>query len=586
MIVRAVVRDTHLEWWAATSASSEKFQDPNLSKDIIEGLEKLLQILEIKNDSVVMHSESISVAVKKVNGTHFQKTSFTVTGPSNLQIDDAPTKGLTPQASIVLPESLMDKLSPEKRQQASRLQFVYHQNNFLFQNSKTLDNETRVISGVLGLSVSNLTITNLKENIMITLRTTQSVTDNVSCTFWDLKQNNGFGGWSVDGCTVLNSTEKETVCSCNHLTNFGILLVRESSFCISHAQSKILDTFTYIGCGLSSIFLTVTLIVYLRFRKLRKAIPNKILIQLCVALLLLNLVFLLDSLLAKELYNAGLCISTAFFLSYVLLASFTWMSLESLHMYLTIVKVFNNYIPHFMIKLTVIGWGIPLVVVTIPTAINRKAFGLNNITSDDGSLSNFCWWTDSSIQTVVLTYFCVTYLLNFAMFIVVMVLLCRIKRRNPHSVRNRTMLQDIWSGTALAVLLGLTWVFGLFSAWESVNSVTAYLFTICNSLQGFFIFVFRCAMKEDIRRQWRKYFCCGILKNIPGRLLSGVTSVVSFSASSATLEIKDSKSKSPSSSNFSGLCTESKIPEDPTSDLTMSKNRKCPDMRDYDIGNK
>lgn len=31
-------------------------------------------------------------------------------------------------------------------------------------------------------------------------------------------------------------------------------------------------------------------------------------------------------------------------------------------------------------------------------------------------------------------------------------------------------------------------------------------------LAGFFIFVFHCAMKENVRRQWRTYLCCGSLR--------------------------------------------------------------------------
>ena len=33
------------------------------------------------------------------------------------------------------------------------------------------------------------------------------------------------GSWSTDGCTVLNdSSMLSTVCSCNHLTNFAVLM--------------------------------------------------------------------------------------------------------------------------------------------------------------------------------------------------------------------------------------------------------------------------------------------------------------------------------------------------------------------------
>ncbi|KAG7265435.1 hypothetical protein CRUP_038706 [Coryphaenoides rupestris] len=48
---------------------------------------------------------------------------------------------------------------------------------------------------------------------------------------------------------------------------------------------------------------------------------------------------------------------------------------------------------------------------------------------------------------------------------------------------------------ALLCLLGLTWAFGLMYVNES-TLVMAYLFTIFNSLQGMFIFIFHCVRKE------------------------------------------------------------------------------------------
>lgn len=97
-------------------------------------------------------------------------------------------------------------------------------------------------------------------------------------------------------------------------------------------------------------------ILSFHFRKIRRDYPSKILIQLCAALLLLNLVFLLDSWIA--LYNArGFCISVAVFLHYFLLVSFTWMGLEAFHMYLALVKVFNTYIRKYILKFCIVGWG-------------------------------------------------------------------------------------------------------------------------------------------------------------------------------------------------------------------------------------
>ncbi|KAL6473302.1 hypothetical protein MHYP_G00194900 [Metynnis hypsauchen] len=364
---------------------SQSSSNPNDNNKLIQAVEKLLQIIEMENETLTIQTPSLTVGLKKVNGTNFQKTSFTMTD-SGLQVDGGSTNGSTPQGSIVLPASLLNNLSPKEKNQTSRIQFCFYQQTSLFQYGVL--NTTKLISGVLASSVAALNISGLRENVMITLRNTESVSSdkNVLCTFWKSDLNNGSGGWSSDGCTVLSSTANETVCSCNHLTSFALLLDFSNQSITSYQQVIILNNITYIGCGISSIFLMVTLVMYLRSEKLRKVVPNKILIQLCFALLLLNLVFFLDSFLAKQLDSVGLCIPTVFFLSYFLLVSFTWVALESVHIYLTIVKVFNNYVAHFMVKVTLVGWGIPLIVVIIPVAINKSVYGITSTMLDNGSM--------------------------------------------------------------------------------------------------------------------------------------------------------------------------------------------------------
>jgi len=49
----------------------------------------------------------------------------------------------------------------------------------------------------------------------------------------------------------------------------------------------------------------------------------------------------------------------------------------------------------------------------------------------------------------------------------------------------------------LIVLLGLTWIFGLFYV-DSQSVFIAYVFTVLNSLQGLFIFVFHCLMSDKV----------------------------------------------------------------------------------------
>ena len=80
--------------------------------------------------------------------------------------------------------------------------------------------------------------------------------------------------------------------------------------------------------------------------------------NLSTALLFLNLSFLLDGWVASFQVE-GLCIAIAALLHFFLLATFTWMGLEAIHMYIALVKVFNTYIRRYILKFCVIGWGEP-----------------------------------------------------------------------------------------------------------------------------------------------------------------------------------------------------------------------------------
>ncbi|XP_034406831.1 adhesion G-protein coupled receptor G2 isoform X2 [Cyclopterus lumpus] len=476
--------------------------------------------LVLGGEAETLLSPAVALSVKPADGSNFQETFFSISDPNNVQVRGDPRLGrslradsTTPQGSIRLPQSLTQDMTGEQQQLATRVQFNFYQESTVYQDRSL--GIKKLNSGILGASVSNLSITELQDNVIIHLRNSEPVPANfvATCVYWDFTLNNKSGGWNPKGCFVRNSTDNETVCSCNHLTSFAILLDLAREIVISRKQATILTFITYIGCGLSAIFLSITILTYLAFGKLRKDIPSKILIQLCLALLLLNLVFLVDAWLALHPEAVGLCISTAWFLHYFLLVTFTWMGLEAVHMYQALVKVFNSHISRYMLKLSLVGWGVPMIVVIIVIAVDKDNYGLVSYGRfSDGSSDDFCWLAnDIAFYVAVVAYFCVVFIFNIAMFIVVLVQLCRLKRQNPHNMQHRTTLQDVRSVAGIMILLGLTWGFAFF-AWGPLNLPFMYLFAIFNSLQGFFIFMFYCAAKENVRTQWRTYLCCGRMR--------------------------------------------------------------------------
>ncbi|KAL7389918.1 hypothetical protein ABVT39_011840 [Epinephelus coioides] len=504
-------------------------------------------------------SPAVALSVKPADGSNFQETFFSISDPNDVQVRGDPRlrrsvrkDSSIPQGSIRLPPTLTQSLTSEQQQLVSRVQFNFYQESTVYQDRSL--GKRKLNSGILGASVANLSIKELQDDVVIHLKNMEPVPANfvATCVFWDFTLNDGSGGWNPRGCSVRNSTDNETICGCNHLTSFAILLDLSRETLTSRVQATILTFITYIGCGISAIFLSVTLLTYLSFGKLRKDIPSKILIQLCMALLLLNLVFLVDAWLALYPDAVGLCISTAWFLHYFLLVTFTWMGLEAVHMYVALVKVFNSHVSRYMLKFSVVGWGVPMIVVIIVIAIDKDNYGLVSYGKfSDGTSDDFCWLkNDIAFYVAVVAYFCVIFLFNLAMFVVVLVQLCRIKRQNPHNAQHRTTLQDVRSVAGITVLLGLTWGFAFF-AWGPLNLPFMYLFAIFNSLQGFFIFVFYCAVKENVRKQWRTYLCCGKMRLAENSEWSRTATQKTVKKSSMTKLRSLNSSKSSQSNNSS-----------------------------------
>ncbi|NXP38014.1 AGRG2 protein, partial [Leiothrix lutea] len=481
---------------------------PRISNRIIKLVDYIGLKLNLSTSSAAFVSPSLALAVVKTNRIRSSEMSFAVQDSADLQITLGvqTIQNLNNLGSITLPSLLLKNLPTEESALASRIIFNFFKKTTVFQDL-SLKNAS-LISSVISSSVANLTISNLTANVTVILQNIKPNQDNstVRCVFWDFNKNGGHGGWSYEGCTVKESRVNETVCSCNHLTSFAVLMDLYGNTPLNPTQELVLTFISYIGCGLSAIFLSVTLVTYIAFEKIRRDYPSKILIQLCAALLLLNLVFLLDSWIA--LYDTrGLCIAVAVFLHYFLLASFTWMGLEAFHMYLALVKVFNTYVRKYILKFCVVGWGLPAVVVSIVLAVSPDNYGL--ITTGKVSINGpdeFCWIKNRIVFYITAVgYFCLIFLINISMFIVVLIQLCRIKKKKQLGAQRKTSIQDLRSVAGLTFLLGITWGFAFFT----VNEVFTYLFTIFNTLQGFFIFIFYCVTKENVRKQWRRYLCCG-----------------------------------------------------------------------------
>ncbi|KAG7232349.1 hypothetical protein INR49_008955 [Caranx melampygus] len=249
---------------------------------------------------------------------------------------------------------------------------------------------------------------------------------------------------------------------------------------VDATNEQILTIITYLGCGVS---------------KLRRDYPSQILINLSLALLGLNLVFLVNSWLSSwGLYT--LCVAAASTLHYFLLTSFTWMGLEAVNMYFALVKVFNVYVPSYILKFCAVGWGLPLIICILVLIVNREAYGSHLYTDGQpmfdaaDNFNNFCWLQDNvTFYVSVVAFALLVFLFNIGI---------RHMRVNSPAGTHSGLMHDLKGVASLTLLLGLTWTVGFFT-FGPARMVLLYLFSGLNSLQGLFIFIFHCLMKENVR---------------------------------------------------------------------------------------
>uniref|UniRef100_A0A672YKI2 Adhesion G protein-coupled receptor G1 n=1 Tax=Sphaeramia orbicularis TaxID=375764 RepID=A0A672YKI2_9TELE len=336
---------------------------------------------------------------------------------------------------------------------------------------------------LIGLTVRGKTVSSLKEHVNITMNLTTSINSTLlpKCVFLNFSTNN----FSEDGC-VTQWTHDQVICSCNHFTYFGILMVSPN---ITDEDQRNLSYITLIGCGVSLIALFITLLLFITKRTIRADVSMKVHVNLAIALILLN-VHLLPSQAVAAFPSNGLCFYMALLLHYSLLATFIWMALEGFHLYLLLVRVFNIYIRKYLLKLTLVGWGVPAVIVSIVVAIDRNVYGRTPENPQISNSTEICYIKDYTVKMVTTVgLFCLVFIFNFIMLIVTVRRILSIRHSKEYGQNESSRAKrDVCTLMGISILLGTTWGL-IFFSFNGLPVAGLYAFCILNSLQGFFIFL-------------------------------------------------------------------------------------------------
>ncbi|KAH8370773.1 hypothetical protein KR093_004911, partial [Drosophila rubida] len=354
-------------------------------------------------------------------------------------------------------------------------------------------------------------------------------TENVSnptCVFWNYIDH----AWSPNGCSLESTNRTHSVCSCNHLTNFAILMdvVDEHQHSLFTMFDGNMRIFIYISVAICVIFIIIALLTLKLFNGVFvKSARTSIYSSIYICLLAIELLFLLG---IEQTETSIFCGFITVFLHCAILSGTAWFCYEAFHSYSTLTsdelllevdqtpKVNCYYL---------LSYGLSLSVVAISLVINPSTYTQNDYCVLMEANALFY----ATFVAPILLFFVAALTYTFLSWIIM-----RRKSRTALKTKEHTRLANVryvnCSRTSISTILTyfLSYIFSfdircsfvflllLSAVWgcayfylrgakldEDVAAIYGYCFVCFNTLLGIYIFVFHCIQNEKIRREYRKY---------------------------------------------------------------------------------
>ncbi|XP_073727070.1 adhesion G-protein coupled receptor G1-like isoform X2 [Misgurnus anguillicaudatus] len=350
-----------------------------------------------------------------------------------------------------------------------------------------------VISGdyVLGVWLRNRLrvkeIHNISEPVQLRFNNTNQ-NENGTCVYWHFDQNHN-GYWSTEGCST-SVTNTEFVCSCNRLGFFAVLINPKipEEIHIVH-----LNYISYVGSALSIGFTATAMIIFLCQRKKHSDHSMIIHAQLAGSLFLLHISFLCSAVFSDR--SDQVCKALGLILHWSLLATFSWTAIEGFHLYMLLVLVFNIYIRRYMLKISLVAWGVPTVTVMIYGIIDKYTSVYSKYAiyeeKDKSTNASICWITTPTVISYIAmnSYPGLVMIFNMVMLVVVLVKMHQLRSQDVQIKDNKKRLWKDWVFLhGFCFVLGVPWSLVFFTR-APLNLPLLYRFTILNSFQGVFLFL-------------------------------------------------------------------------------------------------
>ncbi|XP_068016680.1 adhesion G-protein coupled receptor G7 isoform X2 [Melanerpes formicivorus] len=393
----------------------------------------------------------------------------------------------------------------------ARVGFILYQNGKFFQ-SRIYESHSSVSKQVVSGNIDGGRISSVEIAFSPKYNMSELKLHDHACVFWDYTVND----WSTAGCA--KGRDQLLRCRCNHTTNFAVLM----AFQIKYKYAKPLEYISYIGVGLSMAGLVLTILFQIFTRKTRRSSVTWTLVSLCSSMLIFNIIFISgienqnarnqnsntssysqnylpydatsNTLLTSDIVGPpadSWCTAVAALLHYFLLATFMWTALNSAQLYFLLLRTMKPLPGHFIATVSIIGWGIPALVVAVTLGATYREGKALNYRQEE-----FCWLAaldqnqNFSMEKPMLWSFLlpVTFILLFNIIVFIKISVSVIWKKNQNLTRNKSdsFMKKATGTISIMVVLGITWTVGylMLINQEETSLVFSYLFCILNATQG------------------------------------------------------------------------------------------------------
>lgn len=276
----------------------------------------------------------------------------------------------------------------------------------------------------------------------------------------------------------------------------------------------------------STVFLGITLFIYLSVPDLRGRLHGHCLISLTFAFFVAFLLTSISYLTTTQL-SSGVCTTIAFFKHLSLLAAFFWLNVMCYDIWRTLRRTRTATAGRRFLWYSLYAWGSALVIALVAAVLQQQPLSSGIITPNFDNM--FCWFTDKKrIWIYFYSWVSLVLATNIVFFALVMVILIK-GQRNSMLRRSREMNRErMWLYVKLFLVMGVTWIAEVVS-YQHGKCAEWMVMDIINALEGvtlFLVFILNRSTLNKIRERWG----CGTSGNGPSRNMT-ITSHFSTSSS-------------------------------------------------------